>query len=142
VTLNISTLPSKEGNAEMTYKSLDTFSFPMRKAFVVSVNVYANEKISTLVGDKGYYNVIESIINASELETYRSILRQAGISYRNNSEPVDLSELLESIYEFRASTDLFMAYIKVVNDVVGQIDKVNLKGTVGDFETIQDIPES
>lgn len=141
-TLNISTPPMKEGNAEIIYKGLDTFSFPFRKAFTVSGNIYSPAEFDTPLGKRGYFNVIESVTNAIELESFRSILRQAGISAREVSAPVDLSELLESVFEFRSSVDFFMAYSKVVDDVIGQIDKVNVKGTVEGFEIIQNIPEN
>lgn len=139
VTLNISTPPFKEGDSEIKYKELDTYTLPMRKAFTVTSSVYSKAEIP---GGFGYFDVMSAITDGLELESFKSILRKAGLAIRSNSAPIDLSSLLETVFEFRASVDIFLAYSKPVDDVTGQIDKVEMTGTVGDFEVNQTIPQS
>ena len=139
LTLNISTPPFKEGDSEIKYKELDTFTLPMRKAFTVTASIYAGAEIP---GGFGYYDVMVVITDGLELESFKSILRKAGLAIRDNSDPIDLSFLLETVFEFRASVDIFLAYSKPVDDITGQIDKVGMTGTIGDFEVNQTIPQS
>jgi hypothetical protein len=142
VTLNISTLPFKEGDAEIKYKELDTFSFPMRKAFTLTANAYAGPNLGAAPNDdKGYYNIIEAIVHALQLESFQQILRKAGISIRGNATPIELSDLLESVFEFRVGVDIFLGYSKVVDDVTGQIDTVHTEGTIGTFNIEETIGE-
>lgn len=139
VVLNISTPPFKEGDSEIKYKELDTYTLPMRKAFTVTASVYAPAEIQ---GGFGYFDVMTAITDGLELESFKSILRKAGLAIRDNTAPIDLSSLLETVFEFRASVDIFLAYSKPVDDVTGQIDKVEMTGTIGDFEVNQTIPQS
>lgn len=139
LTLNISTPPFKEGNSEIIYKELDTYTLPMRKAFTVTASVYAGAEIP---GGFGYYDVMVAIMDGLELESFKSILRKAGLAIRGNENPIDLSALQETVYEFRSSVDIFLAYSKPVDDITGQIDKVEVEGTIGDFEVSQTIPQS
>lgn len=139
VTLNISTPPFKEGDSEIKYKEIDTYTLPMRKAFTVTASVYAGAEIP---GGFGYFDVMTAITDGLELESFKSILRKAGLAIRGSENPVELSALLETVFEFRASVDIFLAYAKPVDDIAGQIDSVEVTGTVGDFEVNQTIPQS
>lgn len=139
VTLNISTPPFKEGDSEIKYKELDTYTLPMRKAFTVTASVYAKAEIP---GGFGYYDVMVAITDGLELESFKSILRKAGLAIRGSENPIDLTALLETVFEFRSSVDIFLAYAKPVDDITGQIDKVGMTGEIGDFEVSQTIPQS
>jgi|GEM_PF-1893403 len=128
VGLNISSGPRKTGHAEIKYKELDTFTYPFRKEITLSVNVYA---------DSGWLNTIQDIINALELPTKQLILQNAGIAILDNTDPLDVSELLNDITEGRGAVDIFLGYATEVDDISGEIESVKIDQTVGDFESTQ-----
>lgn len=132
ITLNISAGPSSQGTPETVYKELDTYEMPFRRAFTLTINVYSN---------LGWLKTLSQIKDSQYLDSKRSILRVAGISILDTGDILDISELLDTKHEGRATVDFFMSDCVTREDVPGEIQKVNITGTVGDFETEQDIPE-
>ena len=61
----------------------------------------------------------------------------AGISVLDAGDVLDISELLDTKHEGRATVDLFLSDCVVRDDETGEIQSVGLKGTTGDFETEQ-----
>ncbi|MCK5318362.1 MAG: hypothetical protein KAJ55_10620 [Anaerolineales bacterium] len=130
ITMNISAGPSSQGAPELKYKELDTYEMPFRRAFTLTINVYSN---------LGWISLAHAIASAKDLESKRSILRLAGISILDHSDILDISELLDTKHEGRATVDLFLSDCVVRDDITGEIHKVGLTGTTGDFETEQEI---
>jgi len=124
-TLNIlSRSPGSVGKADEIYKSADTFTYNFRKTITLSCNIYANN---------AYLALMETLINSLELETYRAGLRIAGFAIWGNSDPVDVSQLLDTKFEPRVSTDFFFSYNKEVDDEIGEIRKVTFGSDLGGF---------
>ena len=128
ITLNISAGPRSLGSPEIIYKELDTFTLPMRRAFTLTINVFANE---------GWLEKAQEIVEALELPTKRDKLRLAGISQIGlHGDVLDVSALLDTKHEGRASVDLFLAYTKEIDDEMGEIQKVEYTSEITDT-TIQ-----
>jgi len=129
--LSISSGPRKTGNAETIYTGTqDQFKYPFRKEITLTVNSYA---------DSGWLSVIGDITNGLELPTKQLILRDAGIAILNSTDPLDLSELLETDFEGRGAVDIFLAYTEEIIDTTGEIESVKIDQTIGTFESSQTI---
>ena len=128
ITMNISAGPSSLGVPELVYKELDTYERPFRRAFTLTVNVYSN---------LGWISLASKIADSKDLDSKRAILRLAGISILNHGDILDISELLDTKHEGRATVDLFLSDCVVRDDITGEIHDVALKGTTGTFETEQ-----
>ena len=126
ITLNISAGPALVAAPEFNYKEDDTFTYNMRKQFTLTINVFANE---------GWLKLAQEIKEALHLPTKRGILRQAGLAQDGiPSDVLDVSALLDTKHEGRATFDLPLAYNEEVDDVSGEIRKVEIESTVGTFE--------
>jgi hypothetical protein len=131
ITLNISSGPSSLGGPELRYKELDTFTLPMRKAFTLTCNVFSN---------LGWLEIAQQIVDGLEVPSIREKLRLADISQNGvHGDILDISELLDTKHEGRAAVDLFLAYTKSIDDVAGEIQKVehtnDITGTTIQTET-------
>jgi hypothetical protein len=127
ITLNISGGPSLQGTPELNHKELDTFERPFRRAFTVTVNVFTN---------LGWLAEASKIADAKELDTKRAILTAGGVSILNAGDALDISALLDTKHEGRATVDLFMSDCIVREDVPGEVETTEITGTVGDIETV------
>lgn len=125
ITLNISGGPSSQGTPEVNYKELDTYETTFRNAFTVTVNVYSN---------LGWLSDAQKISDSIFLDGKRGILTAAGVSVLSAGPALDISELLDTKYEGRATVDLFMSDCVVREEVVGEVAKVGITGTIGDIE--------
>ena len=130
ITMNISAGPSSQGTPEIIYKELDTYEMPFRRNFTLTINVISN---------LGWLSDAQKIADSKDLESKVSILRLAGISVLSAGDVLDISELLDTKHEGRATVDFFLSDCVVRDDITGEIHKVGLTGTVGDFETEQTI---
>lgn len=127
ITLNISSGPTLLHTPESNWKELDTFTKSFRYSFTLTVNVFANEN---------WLGLAQEILEGLDLETKKSILRLAGLAQAGAPSSVsDISELLDTKHEGRATFDMFLGYAREIDDVTGEIKKVEITGTVGDFET-------
>jgi hypothetical protein len=131
ITLNISGGPSLQGTPELNYKELDTFEKTFRRAFTVTVNVYSN---------LGWLSDAQKIADSIYLDNKRGILTAASVSVLDTGPVLDISELLDTKYEGRATVDLFMSDCVVRSEVAGEVAKVGIAGTVEDFEVELIIP--
>jgi hypothetical protein len=127
ITLNISGGPSLQGTPEMTRVSLDTFEKPFRRAFTVTANVFSN---------LGWLEMGSQISDAIYLNTKRDILTAAGVSVLDTGDVLDISALLDTKHEGRATVDFFMSDCIVREDVPGEVETTEITGTVGTIETI------
>lgn len=125
ITLNISGGPSSQGTPELSYKELDTYEKPFRRAFTVTINVISN---------LAWLSDAQKISDSIHLDGKRSILTAAGVSVLDSGPVLDISELLDTKFEGRATVDLFMSDCVVREEVVGEVAKVGITGTIGDIE--------
>jgi len=125
ITLNISAGPSSQGTPELKYKELDTYEKPFRRAFTLTVNVISN---------LGWLSDAQKIADSIYLDGKRAILTAAGVSVLDTGPVLDISELLDTKYEGRATVDLFMSDCIVREEVIGEVAKVGITGTIGDIE--------
>ena len=122
ITMNISAGPSSQGTPELNYKELDTFEMPFRRNFTLTVNVISN---------LGWLSDAQKIADSKDLESKRSILRLAEISILDTGDVLDISELLDTKHEGRATVDLFMSDCVIREEVIGEVAKVGITGTIG-----------
>lgn len=131
ITLNISAGPALIAAPEFNHKEDDTFTYNMRKRFTLTINVFANE---------GWLKFAQEIREALHLPTKRAALRQGGLAQDGiPSDILDISALLDTKHEGRATFDLPLTYNDAVDDVSGEIRKVEIEGTVGTFEHTTEI---
>ena len=127
ITMNISSGPNLIHTPEGNWKEQDIFTKSFRYFFTLTINVFANEN---------WLGLAQEILEGLDLETKKSILRLAGIAQAGTpSDIVDISELLDTKHEGRASFDMFLGYTREVDDATGEIKKVDITGTIGTFET-------
>ena len=119
-TMNIISGPSSAGPAEERYKSQDTYAYAMRKKFTLSINVHSDDALMR----------INSIVNALELPSHQSILQGAGIAVWGNSDPRDLSQLMDTEYEGRAQIDINLSFAQTIEDSPGEIRTVHVRGDI------------
>ena len=125
ITLNVSGGPSSQGTPEVNYKELDTYETTFRRAFTVTVNVYSN---------LGWLSDAQKIADSIHLDGKRAILTSAGVSVLDAGPVLDISELLDTKFEGRSTVDLFMSDCVVREEVIGEVAKVGITGTIGDIE--------
>ncbi|MEW5803914.1 MAG: hypothetical protein AB1847_17605, partial [bacterium] len=122
-TMNISLGSRSTGAPEEIYKALDTFTYPNRKVMTLTVNIYA---------DNAYLAYMEKLINSINLPSVQDKLYAAGMAVWDHSDPVDISTLLDTKYEYRVSIDIFIAYAVDADDTPGEIQRVSIDGAVND----------
>lgn len=131
ITMNISSGPNLIHTPEITYKELDTFTQPFRYAMTLTINVFSNDN---------WLGLAQEILEGLDLETKKSILRLAGVAQAGlASDVVDISELLDTKHEGRASFDIPLGFTREVDDVIGEIQKVEVTSTIGTLETTNTI---
>lgn len=122
ITLNVIFGPEKIGDrGEFYYKELDTFTYKFVKKFTLSVNIYA---------DSYYLNIMNDLINSLDLSSKLSILRLKGLAIWGKQGPNDIPEVVDTIWEQRSHLDIFMSYGETVDDIPGEIQKVELNGQI------------
>jgi hypothetical protein len=125
ITLNISGGPALQGTPELGYKELDTYNRTFRRAFTVTVNVYSN---------LGWLSDAQKIADSIYLDSKRGILTAASVSVLDTGPVLDISELLDTKFEGRATVDLFMSDCVVREEIVGEVAKVGIAVKIGDVE--------
>lgn len=125
ITLSISGGPVSQGTPELSYKELDTYETTFRRAFTVTVNVYSNI---------GWLSDAQKIADSIFLDGKRGILTAADVAVLSAGPALDISKLLDTKFEGRATVDLFMSDCVVREEVVGEVAKVGITGTIGDIE--------
>lgn len=121
-TMNINKIPNKEGKPTIAnIRSGDDYKYHFNKKLSLSVNIYADDM---------YLKYMETLTNNLEIENKLDILSAEGISVLSYSDPNDISELLESKYEFRCQVDIVMLYGHEVIETTGYIDTVEVDGDI------------
>lgn len=128
ISLNIIAGPRKDGNSEIRHTGIqDEFRKSFRKLITLSINVFANDE---------WLSTIEDIVNGTELEAGRSILRQGGIAVHSTTDPLDVTGLLNDQFEGRGQVDMFMTYNKDVVEDIGQVEDVQFSGLISNEDTL------
>lgn len=124
ISCNIISGPQLDGTPESKYKSLDTYTYILRKIFTLSIQIHATTN---------HLAYLSSLIDSMVLPSFRQILRDAELSIYNDTDIIinDISELLDTGFEKRASIDVTMAYADEVDDLVGEINFTNIQGISG-----------
>lgn len=109
---------------DLSYKEATTFTYKFYKDFTIAINIYAKES---------HMSLMESLINSVHLPTKKAVLREAGLSFWGNTDPLDLSELLDTKSQLRVVSDFDFAYRTDVEDATGLIEVVNIDGELDDI---------
>lgn len=126
VTLNISSFRNKSSPPIIERVSQDIFKYRFQRQFTLTVNVYS-------VTD--YFKYISDIRDALVLPINREILRVAGLAINTVSDAVDLTDLLETDMEQRASLDIALSYGEDKEQAVGEMETIEISGT-GEMDKI------
>lgn len=128
-TMNISKIPTKVGTpTQRNIRSGDEYKYRFNKELTLTVNIYADDM---------YLKYLEQLLNCLEISTKLDILSAEGISVLGYSDPNDISELLESKYEFRCQVDIQILYGYEVIDTPGYIDTVQVDGDIDGVEVTE-----
>ena len=128
--INIIAGPVPDGTPQKKYKTTNTFTYLFRSMITLSVQVFSNTN---------HLALLRKLINSLTLPSHRQLLRAAGLSVYNDTSisPIDISALINTGIEKRGSIDITMAYADEVDDLSGEIVKMQLKGEAGSkFEDI------
>ena len=120
VTLNIIDGPRREGTPALAYSDGNDYNIQFKKAFTLSVNVFAQSNHLALMDD---------ICNSMFLESNRAAFRAADVQVREHADVIELSELLDTQFEFRCQCDFFCAYSEDVTDTIGYINEISYSAT-------------
>ena len=115
-TLNILTGANIEVEPSSNYKELDTFTKTFRKTFIISVNIYADDM---------YLTYLDNLKESTYLGSVKLDLESVGVVCRSVETIIDLSELVDTKYEFRCQADFNMAYVTERDVVSGEIQRVS-----------------
>lgn len=121
VELDIISGPRNIGPAEEIYKEEDTFTYGIRKIATLNVQVFAADAMVRI-------GAIESAI---ELPGKMAVLQNAGIAVHGIEGVRDITELLDTAHEPRATADIVISWPEPVDDTPGEIRSVHVTGTVG-----------
>lgn len=133
ISVNIITGPQLDGTPERTYKELDVYTYIFRKIFTLSVQVHSQTN---------HIALLSTLLNSIILPTQRATLRAAGLSIYNDTDIsiTDVSELIDTGFEKRASMDITFAFAEEIDDSPGEIQTMQLVGSPGTkFENIDTI---
>lgn len=121
LTMNIISGPSKIGGSSETYKELDTFTYSHTFTFTLSIQSFAQN---------GHLEVLQDILSGTVLPTKLAILRKVGLAIWILGDPVDISSLRNTGHEMRGSLDIDFAYSVEIDDQPGEIQTVDIDGTL------------
>lgn len=124
LTLNFSSGPRPIGKPGIKYKSLDTWTYCWRKVITLSVSI---------VADSNYLNYLTQLLNGLDYEPYYEKLTEVGLASWGYEGPWDVSELIDSKYEFKANADITLSYGEDIDYVPGEIHSVNVNGQIVDI---------
>lgn len=122
--LNFLTGPIQVDGPELKYKETDVFTYTWRKVITLSV---------TLVSDNNYMVHMERLLNSLDVETYSLNLKNVGFACWGYEGPWDISELIETKYEFRVNANIMLSYGEEIDYNIGEINSVNLNGNIIDI---------
>lgn len=125
-TLNIISGPTPIGKADEEYVEEDTYTYTIRKVFTLSVQTYGPDALIRC----------NDIVDSLMLPTKLALLQDAGFGVWGNSEPIDITEFMDTKHEGRAVVDIILAYAVQITDAPGEIQYVGIEGEINDHEIV------
>lgn len=122
--LNFSSGPVKVDGGEMAYKQLDTWTYTWRKSIALSVSVIADEY---------YLRYMTQLLNSLDCELYYLELQKVGFACWGYDGPWDVTELIDSQFEFRVNASITLSYGEDIDYELGEIHSVNVNGNITDI---------
>ena len=120
VTLNIIGGPIPLGDRPANkYKELDTWTYQFKKRITLSINLF---------GYSDHLNKMEILLNSLYLDSKREILNSTGLACWGYDGPRDISSFIDTEWEFRSYSDIFLSYGEDVDDISREIQKINING--------------
>lgn len=101
------------------YKSFDTWTYTFRKRITLSINVF---------GYDDCFSKAQLLADSLYLASKILILNSAGIACYGTDGPRDMSQFIDTQWEFRAQLDVFLSYGMTRDDSPGEIQKIGLNG--------------
>lgn len=121
-TLNIIGGPIPVGDRpSRTYKELDTWTYHFKFRMTLSVNI---------LGYSDHLTKMNTLLNSLYLPTKIEILNTVGLACWGVDGPRDLSVKMDTEWELRSHADIFLSYGEDVDDVPGEIQKIELNGQI------------
>jgi hypothetical protein len=103
------------------YKELDTWTYLYKKRITLSINVF---------GYSDHLNKNEILLNSLFMDSKIEILNLAGIACWGCEGPKDISSFVDTEWEFRSFSDIFLSYGEDVDDVSKEIQKIEVNGQI------------
>jgi len=124
VTFNIISGPARVGGeigaASRVHSGTDTWTMKFRKKFVLTINVYA---------ENAHLETAQKLFDSLYKDTVLQTLRNAGVAIWTITDPTDISALLETGHELRATFDVTVSFAYEVIDAPVEIRKVKISKT-------------
>jgi hypothetical protein len=121
--LDIIAGPQSMGAAEERYTQTDTYTYGIRKQATLNIQVVADNALVRAA----------AIETALALPSRQSILQAAGIAAHQATGLRDISTLLDTAHEPRATIDIVISYPDPVDDTPGEIHSVRVIGSADDI---------
>ena len=130
VTVNIMPPVDETGMIpESGYTATDVWTMTHRFRIGVSINIIANEN---------YLAKMQQLIISLDKDSVRTALKAAGLYFRYAEDSVDLTELLDSGYEFRIQKDFVFGYVATTTEAINEIRRIILGIDMGEVEIAVD----
>lgn len=122
ITLNIIGGPIPLGDRPANiYKSLDTWTHLFKKKITLSINVF---------GYEDHLQTNSTLVNALYLPSKIEILNLAGLACWGYDGPRDISKFVDTEWEFRSQTDIFLSYGDNIDDTHLEVQKIGLNSQI------------
>jgi hypothetical protein len=118
LTLNIIGGPILIGDRPVKkYKELDTWTVQFKYRFTLSVNMF---------GYEDHLSKMNTLLHSLYLPSKIEILNLVGLANWGIDGPRDISALIDTEWEYRSQADIFMSYGEDIDDITGEIQKIEL----------------
>jgi len=124
ILLNIITAGNMEAKSKLSNNPITSGGITLQsfETMTVSINVFAQE---------GYLETMASLQRSTDFDEVKQYLRSQGLNIRSYGNIIDLTELVDTGYEFRCQCDFRFAYSKLTEIVVNPVSRI--AGTVNDI---------
>jgi hypothetical protein len=122
--LNFPSGPVKTDGPDQEYKQTDTWTYTWRKRIILSVGIIA---------DEDYLKYMSMLLNSLDYEPYYLELQKVGFACWGYNGPWDVSELIDSQFEFRANADIVLSYGEDIDYAPGEIHSVKVNDRIIDI---------
>lgn len=112
--------PMPIGAAEERYKQADTYTYGIRMQATLNVQVTADNALVRAA----------ALVAALEMPSYMLILQTAGIATHGAQALRDITSILDTGHQWRATVDIIISWPQPVDDTPGEIRKVHITGDI------------